>query len=111
LLTCNSIKDINTHCLEEFKAHADCLENNNHYQFECRKPEMSLNKCVFDKLVRRPVLPAEAAYTCISRKTRKLTMYFSVQGLKKTIPGAPENQVPVHLRPKQVYAQFPGRQY
>lgn len=34
-----------------------------------------------------------------------------LQGLKKTIPGAPENQVPVHLRPKQVYAQFPGRQY
>jgi hypothetical protein len=34
-----------------------------------------------------------------------------VQGLKKTIPGAPENQTPVHLRPKQIYAQFPGPQY
>lgn len=56
LLTRHSIKDINTHCLDEFKAHADCLENNNHYQFECRKPEMSLNKCVFDKLVQIPTL-------------------------------------------------------
>lgn len=55
VLIWNSIKDINTHCLEEFKAHADCLENNNHYQFECRRPEMSLNKCVFDKLVRTPL--------------------------------------------------------
>lgn len=34
-----------------------------------------------------------------------------MQGLKKTIPGAPENQVPVHLRPRQQYAQFPGKQY
>ncbi|KAJ5166875.1 NADH-ubiquinone oxidoreductase 20.8 kDa subunit [Penicillium canariense] len=76
------IKDINTHCLDQFKAHADCLENNNHYLFECRKAEMSLNTCIFDKL-----------------------------GLKKTIPGAPENQVPVHLRPKQKYAQYPGPQY
>lgn len=70
-----SIKDINTHCLEEFKAHADCLENNNHYQFECRKPEMSLNKCVFDKLVRTHLLPAKAAYTCPPfRNVRRLTI-------------------------------------
>lgn len=64
MLICNSIKDMNTHCLEEFKAHADCLENNNHYQFECRKPEMALNKCVFDKLVRNLFLSSRAAYTC-----------------------------------------------
>ncbi|KAF5855986.1 hypothetical protein ETB97_008122 [Aspergillus alliaceus] len=76
------IKDINTHCLKQFTAHWECLENNNHHLWECRKPEMELNKCVFDKL-----------------------------GLKKTIPGAPENQTPVHLRPKQIYAQFPGPQY
>lgn len=35
----------------------------------------------------------------------------SVQGLKKNIPGAPENQTPVHLRPKQLYAQYAGPQY
>lgn len=78
MLTCNSIKDINTHCLEEFKAHADCLENNNHHQFECRKPEMSLNKCVFDKLVRRPIPPYDAAYTVhqpIDRRTNHMILY------------------------------------
>ncbi|KAL4738004.1 hypothetical protein BDV11DRAFT_216317 [Aspergillus similis] len=76
------IKDINTHCLKQFNTHWECLENNNHRLWECRKQEMDLNKCVFDKL-----------------------------GLKKTIPGAPENQTPVHLRPKQLYASFPGPQY
>ncbi|KAL4875336.1 hypothetical protein BJY04DRAFT_202244 [Aspergillus karnatakaensis] len=76
------IKDINTHCLKQFNAHWECLENNNHRLWECRKAEMDLNSCVFDKL-----------------------------GLKKTIPGAPEGQTPVHLRPKQLYASFPGPQY
>lgn len=33
------------------------------------------------------------------------------QGLKKSIPGTPENVTPVHLRPKQLYASFPGPQY
>lgn len=50
-LTYPSIKDINTHCLKQFSAHWECLENNNHYLFECRKAEMDLNSCVFDKLV------------------------------------------------------------
>ncbi|KAL2828410.1 hypothetical protein BDW59DRAFT_143078 [Aspergillus cavernicola] len=76
------IKDINTHCLKQFNSHWECLENNNHRLWECRKAEMDMNSCVFEKL-----------------------------GLKKTIPGAPENQVPVHLRPKQLYAAFPGPQY
>ncbi|CAP92351.1 hypothetical protein N7519_011513 [Penicillium mononematosum] len=76
------IKDINTHCLDQFKAHWECLENNNHQLWECRRAEMQLNNCVFDKL-----------------------------GLKKTIPGTPEGQVPVHLRPKQKYAQYPGPQW
>ncbi|KAL4873714.1 hypothetical protein BDV12DRAFT_51872 [Aspergillus spectabilis] len=76
------IKDINTHCLKSFNAHWECLENNNHRLWECRKAEMDLNSCVFEKL-----------------------------GLKKTIPGAPEGQTPVHLRPKQLYASFPGPQY
>ena len=35
----------------------------------------------------------------------------TIQGLKKTIPGTPENVVPVHLRPKQQYAQYSGPQY
>ncbi|OJJ80985.1 coiled-coil-helix-coiled-coil-helix domain-containing protein [Aspergillus glaucus CBS 516.65] len=76
------IKDINTNCLKQFTAHWECLENNNHNLWECRRPEMQLNNCVFEKL-----------------------------GLKKNIPGAPENQTPVHLRPKQLYAQYAGPQY
>ncbi|PKY08797.1 NADH dehydrogenase, alpha subcomplex, subunit 8 [Aspergillus campestris IBT 28561] len=76
------IKDINTHCLQQFNAHWECLENNNHRLWECRKAEMNLNSCVFEKL-----------------------------GLKKTIPGTPENVVPVHLRPKQKYAQHSGPQW
>ena len=45
------LKDINTHCLQVFNAHWECLENNNHHMWECRKPEMQLNNCVFEKLV------------------------------------------------------------
>lgn len=67
----NSVKDINTHCLEEFKAHADCLENNNHYQFECRKPEMSLNKCVFDKLVRASITPLQPGWRTFASAVQK----------------------------------------
>lgn len=40
-----------------------------------------------------------------------ITLFFSLQGLKKNIPGTPENQVPVHMRPKQKYAQYPGPQF
>ncbi|KAI9044997.1 coiled-coil-helix-coiled-coil-helix domain-containing protein [Aspergillus affinis] len=76
------IKDINTHCLKQFSAHWECLEQHNHHLWDCRKAEQDLNSCVFDKL-----------------------------GLKKTIPGAPENQVPVHLRPKQIFSKYPGPQF
>lgn len=102
-LTFDRIKDINTHCLKQFNAHWQCLENNNHHMFECRKPEMDLNQCVFDKLVCSP--PNFLQY-----KLQKLTSML-LQGLKKTIPGTPENVTPVHLRPKQIYAQYPGNQY
>jgi NADH dehydrogenase (ubiquinone) 1 alpha subcomplex subunit 8 len=53
-LTGHRIKDINTNCLKQFTAHWECLENNNHHMFECRQPEMELNNCVFEKLVRPP---------------------------------------------------------
>lgn len=58
-------------CLEQFEAHWNCLESNNQactlsLSFEaahltngaiqeyyaCRKPERTLNKCMFEKLVR-----------------------------------------------------------
>lgn len=61
---------------------------------------MELNNCVFEKLVRF-FLPCNIT-VCRAN---------FIQGLKKTIPGAPENQTPVHLRPKQLYAQYAGPQY
>lgn len=47
-----SLEDINKHCLKEFRAHWQCLENNNQQMWNCRKVERPLNKCVFDNLVR-----------------------------------------------------------
>lgn len=45
------IDDINKHCLDEFRKHWQCLDNNNHQMWQCRKPEWKLNTCVFDNLV------------------------------------------------------------
>jgi len=38
-------------CLVQFEAHWNCLEMNNQEYYACRKPERSLNKCMFEKLV------------------------------------------------------------
>ncbi|KAK0634061.1 hypothetical protein B0T14DRAFT_492103 [Immersiella caudata] len=69
------IKDINANCLDQFKAHWECLENNNQQMWQCRQKEWSLNKCVFDKL-----------------------------GLEKRIPDQPKDEVPVQFRRNQIYA-------
>ncbi|KAF3941210.1 hypothetical protein ABW19_dt0203923 [Dactylella cylindrospora] len=65
------LEDINAQCLEQFRAHWDCLEKNNHFLWKCRKQEWPLNACVFEKLK-----------------------------LEKTIPGTPEGEEQVHLRTK-----------
>ncbi|KAI0845833.1 NADH dehydrogenase, alpha subcomplex, subunit 8 [Daldinia vernicosa] len=72
------IDDINTHCLDEFRKHWQCLDNNNHQLWQCRKDEWKLSKCVFDNLK-----------------------------LEKTIPDSPKDKPPVHLRTKQIYAHYP----
>ncbi|KIW18035.1 hypothetical protein PV08_02322 [Exophiala spinifera] len=69
------IDDINKNCLEEFRAHWNCLENYNHQLYQCRRPERVLNRCVFQKI-----------------------------GLEKTIPDTPKGQTPIHLRDKQTFA-------
>lgn len=48
------LEDINKHCLNEFRYHWNCLESKNHQLWKCRRAERVLNKCVFDKIVRRP---------------------------------------------------------
>ncbi|KAG6306470.1 hypothetical protein E4U45_007041 [Claviceps purpurea] len=69
------LKDIDTHCLAEFRKHWDCLENRNHQMWQCRPAEWKLNKCVYDKL-----------------------------NLEKKIPDQPPNVTPVHLRTHQIFA-------
>ncbi|KAK0612552.1 hypothetical protein B0T17DRAFT_409541 [Bombardia bombarda] len=69
------IDDINKSCLEQFRSHWECLDNNNHQLWQCRPKEWALNKCVFENLK-----------------------------LVKTIPDQPTNSTPVHLRKKQIYS-------
>ncbi|KAI9860969.1 MAG: hypothetical protein M1824_002735 [Vezdaea acicularis] len=69
------LHDVNKHCLEEFRKHWECLDDRNQQLWHCRGPERSLNKCVFDNLK-----------------------------LEKTIPGAPANVEPIHLRRKMIFA-------
>lgn len=52
------LADINKHCLQEFRAHWECLENSNHRLFSCRAQEKPYNKCVFDNLVSSGLLLA-----------------------------------------------------
>lgn len=63
------LDDINKSCLEEFRKHWTCLDNNNQQLWQCRKLERGLNKCVFDNLVRNP-LPCESE---VGRKVLQLT--------------------------------------
>ncbi|KAF4827593.1 NADH-ubiquinone oxidoreductase 20.8 kDa subunit [Colletotrichum tropicale] len=69
------IKDINTHCLEQFRAHWTCVENRNHQLYQCRPMEWKLNKCVYENLK-----------------------------LEKHIPDQRPGVTPVELRPHMIYA-------
>jgi len=68
------ITKMRENCLKEFEAHSSCLEMNNQEYYACRKPERTLNKCMFDRL-----------------------------GLTKAIPGSPEGQVPIHLKERPIF--------
>lgn len=46
------LEDINKSCLDEFRKHWQCLDNNNHQLWQCRADEWKLNKCVYDNIVR-----------------------------------------------------------
>lgn len=48
----NRIDDLNKHCLDQFRAHWQCLENGNHQLWQCRPLEWKLNKCAYENLVR-----------------------------------------------------------
>ncbi|THH08806.1 hypothetical protein EW145_g2450 [Phellinidium pouzarii] len=94
--TTDLITKMRENCLKEFDSHWECLEKNNqvcndgilvlsfvimaHFPpipkeyYLCRKPERTLNKCMFEKL-----------------------------GLTKTIPNAPEGKTPIHLVEKPIF--------
>ncbi|KAF8874351.1 hypothetical protein BD779DRAFT_1450966 [Infundibulicybe gibba] len=61
------ITKMRENCLQQFDAHWNCLEKHNQEYYHCRKPERTLNACMFEKL-----------------------------GLTKTIPGSPAGQTPIH---------------
>ncbi|KAI0321959.1 NADH dehydrogenase alpha subcomplex subunit 8 [Amylostereum chailletii] len=61
------ITKMRENCLTQFDEHWNCLERNNQEYTACRKPERTLNKCMFEKL-----------------------------GLLKTIPGSPAGQPQIH---------------
>ncbi|KAJ3998328.1 hypothetical protein F5050DRAFT_1254487 [Lentinula boryana] len=61
------INKMRENCLSQFQEHWSCLERNNQEYYLCRKPERSLNTCMFEKL-----------------------------GLTKVIPGTPQGQKPIH---------------
>ncbi|KAH0840155.1 Ndufa8, NADH-ubiquinone oxidoreductase complex I 19kd subunit [Lanmaoa asiatica] len=85
------ISKMRENCLEQFEAHWNCLELNNQVctppveaaqltydatqeYYACRKPERTLNKCMFEKL-----------------------------GLTKTIPGSPVGQKQIHEEENPIY--------
>ncbi|QIX02422.1 hypothetical protein AMS68_007939 [Peltaster fructicola] len=51
------LEDINKHCLDAFRGHWQCLENNNQQLWQCRRRETALNKCVFENLKKIPGTP------------------------------------------------------
>ncbi|KDQ64229.1 hypothetical protein JAAARDRAFT_27852 [Jaapia argillacea MUCL 33604] len=55
------ITKLRENCLKEFESHWACLENNNQEYYMCRKPERTLNKCVFEKLGLTKTIPGSAA--------------------------------------------------
>lgn len=55
---------MNKHCLEVFRAHWQCLDNNNHQLWQCRPAEWKLNTCVFNNLVSLFPLCFLTAFAC-----------------------------------------------
>lgn len=99
-LTLPRLKDLNEKCLESFRRHWQCLDNNNHQLWQCRRAERLLNGCVLDNIV--GVLPQAESAIANER-----------QGLEKNIPDTPKGDVPIHLRDRQIFADrvkvlFPG---
>lgn len=118
-LTCEDrLQDINTHCLNEFRRHWLCLENGNQQLWQCRPEEWRLNKCVYENLVSQPRSSRPSAPKPVSPReddllsdTVRESLYLDAanpgQKLEKVVPDQPKTSTPVHLRTRQVLADFP----
>ncbi|KAF9317828.1 hypothetical protein BG000_011512 [Podila horticola] len=51
------ITKLRENCEKEWEAHYKCLEKHNQEYYACRKPERTLNECVFSKLKLEKVIP------------------------------------------------------
>jgi len=71
------IAKMRENCLQSFDQHWKCLEQNNQEYYACRKEERTLNQCMFEKM-----------------------------GLKKSIPGTPANQVPIHEKKNPIFVRL-----
>ncbi|KIY51658.1 NADH dehydrogenase, alpha subcomplex, subunit 8 [Fistulina hepatica ATCC 64428] len=68
------IEKMRANCNDVWSKHWECLERENHEYYRCRDAERPLNKCMFEKL-----------------------------GLRKTIPGSPEDRPQIHENTKPLY--------
>ncbi|KAF6748959.1 NADH-ubiquinone oxidoreductase subunit [Ephemerocybe angulata] len=51
------ITKMRENCLSQFNDHWNCLEKNNQEYYLCRKPERTLNACMFEKLGLTKTIP------------------------------------------------------
>lgn len=86
-----------------------CLENGNQQLWQCRPEEWKLNKCVYNNLVRRPSSssPGSIRPGLAPMRFRKTVDADPDQKLEKTVPDQPKGSTPVHLRTRQIMADFP----
>lgn len=104
----HSIRKLSENCGKEWEEHWQCLEKHNQELYMCRKPERTLNQCVFDKLVSHSAPPAKENKTiCFCSVLTRLAgccLFPFVQKLAKKIPGSPEGQPQIHEKKNPIWS-------
>ncbi|EON99675.1 putative nadh-ubiquinone oxidoreductase kda subunit protein [Phaeoacremonium minimum UCRPA7] len=77
------IDDLNKSCLEQFRAHWKCLDDNNHQLWQCRPAEWKLNKQKLEKVI--PDTP-EGKTPVHLRKKQIYAHYPIIRGNEPFIP-------------------------
>ena len=60
------LRDLNTHCKDEFEMHFKCLNYSNMEFKNCRKAESMLNECVFKSLGLKKTIPGDGGREAVS---------------------------------------------